>query len=122
MDFLEQMDSFYIKIGYIVVFLIGYFIVKQRKDLESTIKYCVYFYGIAMLSLAISIPHIFPGNLQDISDLENKKRMLYFLQRNNEAIVETTEAIRDMALITFFMITSVVSMMIKLFKQKKTVQ
>lgn len=104
-----------------IVFAIGYFIVARQNNLKWTLQYHLYSYGIMMLLLAISIPHVFPGYPNDISDLENKKRLLYHLQRNSEALHQTTEAIREMVLITFLLLFSLISKIIKHFKIDKSI-
>jgi UDP-N-acetylmuramyl pentapeptide phosphotransferase/UDP-N-acetylglucosamine-1-phosphate transferase len=120
MEFLEQMDSFYIKMGIIIVFAIGYFFVARKDNLKLTLQYLLYSYGIMMLLLSITIPHVFPGYPDDMLALENKKRLLYHLQKSNEALAETTQVIREMALLTFAILVSVVSKMIKHFKLEKS--
>ena len=122
MKFLQQIDTFYIQIALIIVFVIGHFIVKRKKDLKLTLQYHLWFYGIIMLLLSLSIPHIFSGYPYDISDLENKKRLLYHLQTNNEAIVKTTEAFRTMAFITFLFLVSVISKIVKRLKIDNSVE
>lgn len=121
MDFIGRMDTLYIKLGLLIVFVIGYFIVARQNNLKWTLQYQLYSYGIMMLLLAISIPHVFPGYPYDISDLENKKRLLYHLQRNSEALCQTTEAIREMCFITFLFLVSVISKIIKRFKIDKSI-
>ena len=75
-----------------------------------------------MLLLSISIPHVFSGYPYDISDLENKKRLLYHLQKNNEAVVKTTESIRMMGFITFIFLLSSISNIVKYLKLDKSVE
>ena len=116
MEFLEQLDTFYLKLGLLIVFYIGYLIIQRKKNLKSTLQYLLLSYGIAVLLISFSIRHIFPGYPYDISDLENKKRLLYHLQKNNEVLVQMTEAFRDMAFLTFIFSTSIISKIIKHFK------
>jgi hypothetical protein len=116
MKFLQEVDSFYIEIGLIVVFIAGHIIVQRKNDLKLTLQYWLYSYGIAMLLLSTTIPHVFKGFPYDVSDLENKKRLLYHLQRNNEALVQATESIRSMGFITFLFISIVISKVIKNLK------
>ena len=122
MDFLEQIDTLYIKFGLMIVILIGHFIVARQNNIKFLLQYHVYAYGIIILLLSLSIPHVFSGYPQDISDLENKKRLLYHLQRNNEALSQTTQAIREICLVTFLVLVSVISKIIKLFKIEKSVE
>lgn len=122
MKFLQYIDTFYIQIALIIVFIIGHFIVKRKKDLKLTLQYHLWFYGIIMLLLSISIPHVFSGYPYDISDLENKKRLLYHLQKNNEAVVKTTESIRMMGFITFIFLLSSISNIVKYLKLDKSVE
>lgn len=123
MDFIENIDKFYIELGLIIVFVIGHFIVARKNNLKLTLQYQLYFYGIMMLLLSISIPHIFPSGYPDaILDLENKKRLLYHLQRNREALSKTTEVIREMALLTFLFLVSTISKIIRHFKIDKSVE
>lgn len=121
MDFLGRMDTLYIKLGLMIVFAIGYFIVARQNNLKLKLQYFVYSYAIVIFLLSLTIPHVFTGFPQDISDLDNKKRLLYHLQRNNEAIVKTTEAIRDMVFITFIMLISSISNIVKYLKIGKSV-
>ncbi|WP_395043571.1 hypothetical protein [Flavobacterium sp.] len=116
MDFLEHFDKFYIKIGFLVVFFIGYLIITKKNNLKLTLQYMLYSYGIAILLLMLSIPHIFSGFPYDVSDLENKKKLLYHLQKNNEALIKTIEAFRDLVFITFMYLIAVISKIIKYFK------
>ena len=116
MKFLQEVDSLYIVFGLLVVFLIGHFIVQRKNDLKLTLQYLMYSYGFAMLLLSIKIPHVFQGFPYDDSDLENKKRLLYHLQRNNEALVQTTEAFRQMAFMTFAFIAIISNKVIKYLK------
>ena len=119
MEFLEQADSFYIKMGVIIVIAIGYFFVARKNNLKLTLQYLLYSYGIMMLLLSLTIPHIFPGYPDDMLALENKKKLLYHLQKNNDALAETTDVIREMAFLTFAFLVSIVSKIIKHFKIEK---
>ncbi|MEM0542202.1 hypothetical protein WFZ85_06215 [Flavobacterium sp. j3] len=110
MEFLDKVDTFYIEIGLLIVFAIGYFFVQRKNNLKSMLQYLLFSYGIAILLLTLTIPHVFPGYPYDVSDVENKKRLLFHLQRNNEALVQTTEAFRTMAFLTFLFLVSVISL------------
>ncbi len=116
MNFLEKLDTFYLKIGLLLVFVVGYLIIQRKKNLKLTLQYLLLSYGIAILLISCSIRHISPGYPYEISDLENKKRLLYHLQKNNEALVQMTEAFRDMAFLTFIFLTAIISKIIKNFK------
>lgn len=122
MDFLDQVDSFYIKMGVMIAFALGYFLVTKRNNLKWTLQYLLYSYGIMMLLLSITIPHVFPGYPDDMLALENKKRLLYNLQKNSEALAETTQVVREMALLTFALLVSVVSKIIKHYKLEKSAE
>jgi hypothetical protein len=122
MESLQHIDAFYIQIFLIIAFVIGHLIVNRKKDLKLILQYNLWFYGIIMLILSLSIPHVFPGYPYDISDLENKKRLLYHLQKNNEAIVKTTEAVRMMGFITFIFLLSTISKTVKHLKMDKSVE
>ena len=122
MEFLEKLDTFYLKIGFLLVFVVGYLIIQRKKNLKLTLQYLLLSYGIAILLISFSIRHIFPGYPYEISDLENKKRLLYHLQKNNEALVQMTEAFRDMAFLTFIFLTSIISKIIKNFKIDNSVE
>jgi hypothetical protein len=119
MRFLEKIDLLYWVMGLLIVFIIGHLIIQRKNDLKLTLQYWLYSYGIAILLLSFRIPHVFQGFPYDVSDLENKKRLLYHLQRNNEALVQTTESIRHMALITFLFLISVINKIIKHFKMEQ---
>lgn len=121
MEFLDKVDTFYIEIGLLIVFAIGYFFVQRKNNLKSMLQYLLFSYGIAILLLTLTIPHVFPGYPYDVSDVENKKRLLFHLQRNNEALVQTTEAFRTMAFLTFLFLVSVISKIINHFNIEKTV-
>uniref|UniRef100_UPI0040487B1B hypothetical protein n=1 Tax=Flavobacterium sp. TaxID=239 RepID=UPI0040487B1B len=56
------------------------------------------------------------GFPNDVSELENKKKLLYHLQKNNDTLVEITEAFRDLVLITFLFLVAIISKIIKYFK------
>lgn len=116
MNFLVEIDTFYIKIGFLIIFIIGYLIIQRKNNLKLTLQYVLYSYGIAILLLSLAIPHIFSGFPHDVSDLENKKKLLYHLQRNNEALVETIQAFRDLVFITFLVLVAIISKIIKHFK------
>lgn len=116
MNFLVEIDKFYLKIGSLIIFIIGYLIIQRKNNLKLTLQYVLFSYGIAILLLSLSIPHIFSGFPNDISDLENKKRLLYHLKKNNDALVETTQAVRDLVFITFLFLVAIVSKIIKYFK------
>ena len=116
MNFLAEPDKFYIKIGFLIIFIIGYLIIQKKNNLKLTLQYVLYSYGIAILLLSLTISHIFPGFPHDLSDLENKKKLLYHLQRNNDALVEITEAFRDLVLITFLFLVAIISKIIKYIK------
>ena len=122
MNFLEKLDTFYLKIGLLLVFFVGYLIIQRKKNLKLTLQYLLLSYGIAILLISCSIRHISPGYPYEISDLENKKRLLYHLQKNNEALVQMTEAFRDMAFLTFIFLTSIISKIIKNFKIDNSVE
>ena len=116
MSFFAELDKFYIKIGFLIIVVIGYLIIQKKNNLKLTLQYVLYSYGIAILLLSLTISHIFPGFPHDVSELENKKKLLYHLQRNNDALVEITEAFRDLVLITFLFLVAVISKIIKYFK------
>ncbi|WP_298395610.1 hypothetical protein [Flavobacterium sp.] len=122
MNFLFELDTFNIKIGFLIIFIIGYLIIHRKNNLKLTLQYVLYSYGIAILLLSLSIPHIFSGFPNDISELENKKRLLYHLQRNNEALVETTQAFRDLVFITFLVLVAIISKIIKHFKLENSAE
>ncbi|MBV2196205.1 MAG: hypothetical protein KUL78_06850 [Flavobacterium sp.] len=116
MSFFAELDKFYIKIGFLIIVVIGYLIIQKKNNLKLTLQYVLYSYGIAILLLSLTISHIFPGFPQDVSDLEDKKKLLYHLQRNTDALVEITEAFRDLVLITFLFLVAIISKIIKYFK------
>jgi hypothetical protein len=120
MDFLESIDKSYYFLVFGTIFIIGFIIVQKKNNLKLTLQYLLSSYGIVILLFSISIPYVFPGYPYEISDIENKKRLLYHLQRNNEAIVKTTETIRDLAFITFIFIAVVINKIIKHLKLDKS--
>lgn len=122
MSFLAEPDKFYIKIGVLIIFVIGYFIIQKKNNLKLTLQYVLYSYGIAILLLSLAIPHIFSGFPHDVSDLENKKKLLYHLQRNNDALAETTQAFRDLVFITFLFLVAIISKIIKHFKLENSAE
>ncbi len=103
-------------------FFVGYLIIQRKKNLKLTLQYLLFSYGISILLISFSIRHVFPGYPYEISDLENKKRLLYHLQKNNEALVQMTEAFRDMAFLTFIFLTAIISKIIKNFKIDNSVE
>lgn len=122
MNFLVGIDTFYIKIAFLIIFIIGYLIIQKKNNLKLNLQYVLYSYGIAILLLSLSIPHVFSGFPLDVSDLENKKKLLYHLQRNNEALVETTQAFRDLVFITFLFLVVIISKIIKHFKLENSAE
>lgn len=121
MDFIEKLDEHYVKLGILVVFAIGQFIVARKNNLKLTLQYHLYAYGIMMFLLSLTIPHVlrYP---YEISDLEDKKRLLNHFHSNNEAINKTTKVIREMCLLTFIFLVSVISKMIKHYKIDKSME
>ncbi|WP_374551608.1 hypothetical protein [Flavobacterium sp.] len=97
----EEDYSFYIEIGLFIVFLVGYVLIERKKNFKLTLQYILYSYGVAMLLLCLKIPHVFSGFPYDISDIDNKKRLLLHLKKNNEVLMQTTETFRTMGFITF---------------------
>ena len=122
MDFLQKADQFYIEIGLLIIFIIGYLIIKRKNNLKLMLQYCTYSYGFAILMLSFTIRHIFSGYPYDISDLENKKMLLHHLKKNNEALIQLTDAFRDMAFLTFFLLILIISKIIKHFKIDDSVE
>lgn len=122
MEFFEQLDRFYIQFGLLLVFAIGYFFVQRKNNFKLMLHYLLFVYGIAILLLSLTIPHVFSGFPYDVSDLENKKRLLYHLQRNNEALVQNTEAFRELVFITFMILVTVIAKIIKHFKIDNSVE
>jgi hypothetical protein len=122
MDFLENIDKLYISLVIGIVYIIGEIIVQRKKSLKLTLKYRLTFYVIVIGIITISIPHVFLGFPYDISDLENKKMILYHLQTNNEALVRMTEAFREMFFITNIFAFSIIMPIIKYLKIDKTIE
>ena len=122
MNSLEQIDGFYIKMCVLAVFALGHFIVGRKNNLKLTLQYLLYSYGIMILLLCTSNPNVFPGYPDTFSDLENKKMLLYHLHKNNEALSQLIEVVREMAFITFLILVSVVSKIIKYFKLDQSVE
>ena len=122
MRFLQQMDELYFHIAFLIIFIVGHFIVQQKNNLKLILQYRLYAYGIAILLLSMKIPHVFSGFPYEVSDLENKKMILYHLQRNNEALVKTTEAIREIILITFVFSFLIIGTIIKQYKIDKSAE
>ena len=118
MDFIQNIDSLYLTFGLLIVFLIGDFIVQSTKSIKLTLQYRLISYVIAIGFITLSIPHVFPGWFEDVSDLETKK-LLYHLKRNHEALVKTTEAIRTIFFVTLIFAFSVILPIIKHFKLEK---
>ena len=122
MKFLEQIDEFYLKMGFLVIFLIGHFIVQRKNDLKLTLYYRLYSYGIAILLLSTKIPYVSHGFPYDISDLENKTKLLNYLQENNEDLYQTTRAIREIVFVNFLFLMSIIGPIIKLYKIDKSLE
>ena len=122
MKFLEQIDEFYLKMGFLVIFLIGHFIVQRKNDLKLTLYYRLYSYGIAILLLSTKIPYVSHGFPYDISDLENKTKLLNYLQENNEDLYQTTRAIREIVFVNFLFLMSIIGLIIKLYKIDKSLE
>lgn len=122
MKFVENIDTYHIEIGLLIVFAVGYLIIKRKNDLKLTLQYFLFSYGIAILLLSFTIRHVYSGYPYDISDLENKKMLLTHLQKNNEALVQVTDAFRDMAFLTFMFLIFIISKVIHHFKIDSTVE
>ena len=66
---------------------------------------------------------ILTGHTEDYkSGLENKKRLLNYLQENNEALYQTTSAIRDIVFITFLFSFLIIEPIIKQYKIDKSLE
>lgn len=119
----ENIDSLYLLIGLLVVFVIGHFIVQRQKSFKLTLQYRLAFYGLIMMILWFSLP-ITPslstfGYPEDVSDIESKEKLLKYLQRYNVAIVKTTEVVHHMIFITTFWFVAIISSMVKYMKLEK---
>jgi len=111
-----EFNKFNIEIIVFVVFVIGYYFVQRMNDLKLTLQYLLYSYGIAILSLTITIPNVFQGYPFVISDLENKKTLLYHLQKNNDALADSIDTMKQIAFLTFSFLTAIISKIIKHYK------
>ena len=79
------------------------------------------FYKIAIFLLSLLIPHVFKGYFYEVSNLI-KKRLLYHLQRNNEANEKITEVILRIVLQTIIFLLSTIDLIIKHFKIEKSAE
>ena len=118
MEFLEGIDTLYYYIFFGIIFLIGRTIVEKKDDLKLSLKYYLYSYGVMMLLFYISLPHVFPGSITDLKS----KMLLYYLQKNNDALAQTTEIVRMMAFMTFIFISMIIGKIINHLKIEKSVK
>jgi len=126
MDFLENIDRIYYVILFVVIFIIGHFIVNRKNDFKSTLQFRLIFYGVVMSFILFSLPSTPSlasfGYPNAIEDIEDKQKLLKYLQDYNEALVKTTEAVYWMIFITVFWLVSIISSIIKHFKIDKSVE
>ncbi len=120
MDYLENLDSIYYVLIFGSIFTIGYLIIKRQDNFKLMIQYRLIIYGIIMVFIWYTLPSTpsldsfgYPNNIDDI---ENKQKLLKYLQDYNHAIVKTTEALYWVIFFTVFWFISVVSSIIKHFK------
>lgn len=126
MEFLEEVDKIYVIFALVVVFFIGHFLVQRKNSLKLTLQYRLVFYGVVMTGLWFYLP-MTPilssfGYPTDISDVENNKKLLKYLQEYNIAIVKTTEVVSAMIFITTFWLVSIIISITKHFKLDKSVE
>ncbi len=120
MEFLESIDKRYYYIFFGIIFIIGHFIVQRKDDLKLSLKYYLFSYGIVILLFSSSLPYVFRGYPHNVSDLDDKKMLLYHLQENNDALAETIRAVRKMASITFVFIVVIIINVIRHLKIEKS--
>jgi hypothetical protein len=90
------------------------------------LQFRLIFYGFVMAFILFWLPSTpslasfdYPA---DIDDIENKQKLLKYLQDYNEAIVKTTEVVYWMIFITVFWFVSIISSIIKHFKIDKSAE
>lgn len=125
-EFLENLDSTYYFIFFGVVFIVGYFIIKRQNNFKLMLQFRLIFYGFVMAFMLFWLPSTPSlasfGYPADIDDIENKQKLLKYLQDYNEAIVKTTEVVYWMIFITVFWFVSIISSIIKHFKIDKSAE
>ena len=125
-EFLENLDSTYYFIFFGVVFIVGYFIIKRQNNFKLMLQFRLIFYGFVMAFMLFWLPSTPSlasfGYPADIDDIENKQKLLKYLQDYNEAIVKTTEVVYWMIFITVFWFVSIISSIIKNFKIDKSAE
>lgn len=119
MEYFENLDSFYVDLALLVVFALGSFVTRKH-PLKARLQYGLYFYGVVILLLSLRIPFVFKGFPYEISDLDNKKRLLYHLQKSNEALLATTEVLRKFVFVTFIFFLSNIKAIINHLKVEKS--
>jgi hypothetical protein len=126
MEFLKNLDSTYYFIFFGVVFIIGYFIIQRQNNFKLMLQFRLIFYGFVMAFMLFWLPSTASlasfGYPSDIDDIENKQKLLKYLQDYNEAIVKTTEVVHWMIFITVFWFVSIISSIIKHFKIDNSVE
>lgn len=126
MNYLQNLDSIYICLVLLSMFIIRHLIVQRKNDLKLTLQFRLIFYGVLMFIFLFSLPSTpslasfgYPDNNEDI---QNSKKLLHLLQDYNKALVKTTEVLHWMIFITVFWFVSVVSTIIKHFKLQKSLK
>lgn len=123
MDFLEKIELPYLIIGLLIVFLIGYFVIKRQDNLKLMLQYRLILYGLVMVVLLFSLPRspwVATISLHmDLSDNENKERFLNYLQKSNDATDRIIDIVHMMIFFTAFWFVSIVSSIVKHFKLDK---
>ena len=119
--FFENTDSRYIFIGLLILYTIGDLIVRRKDSLKLTLQYRLFSYVIFVGIIMLSIPTVFTGRFEDVSDLETKK-LLYDLKSDHEALVCTTRAFHYLFYATILFAFSIIMPIIKYFKIDKSVE
>jgi hypothetical protein len=90
------------------------------------LQFRLIFYGFVMAFMLFWLPSTPSlasfGYPADIDDIENKQKLLKYLQDYNEAIVKTTEVVYWMIFITVFWFVSIIFSIIKHFKIDKSAE
>jgi len=112
---IRNIDSLYVGTALLLVFIIGQLIVERKNSLKLTLQFRLVFYIVVVGIIMLSIPTVFSGWYEEVSDLETKT-LLYQLKRDHDALVRTTEAFHHLFLVTVLFASLIVTPIIKHYK------
>jgi hypothetical protein len=112
---IRNIDSTYVGIALLLAFIIGHLIVDRKKSLKLTLQFRLVFYIVVVGIIMLSLPTVFTGRFENVSDLETKT-LLYNLKRDHEALARTTDGFHHLFFVTILFASLIVTPIIKHYK------